>query len=86
MSNPIKIVQEYFPSASDKQANSVLWACTGYPAFFHTTETKTKEDCLREQLKNISERAKGDPEVAMCIADEDLEKVMVSDADRLKNS
>ena len=74
--NPIEIVKEYFPHADSKIANDVLWTCTGWPAFFMTSETKTVEDCLREQLQRISDLSCKNPEEAMHIADYELDEAM----------
>lgn len=74
--NPVEIVKEYFPDANDAMAKEVLWSCTGWPGAFNTSETKTVEDCLREQLHRISEVSSKNPENAINIAMFELDEAM----------
>jgi hypothetical protein len=76
MMRPIDIVREYFPKASDDEARDVLWGCTGWPHFFDTGNGRTVQDALRDQLKEIADRSKGDPFIACCIAEQEMDEAM----------
>ena len=47
----VELVKEYFPSATDEQADYILWGETGFPCFFNIPKDGlTVEECLRKQL------------------------------------
>lgn len=45
------LVREYFPNATDKEVNHILWNYTGYPEFWHGDA----EHCCREQLQHLKD-------------------------------
>jgi hypothetical protein len=45
------LVKEYFPEVDDATADAILWARTGFPAFFRGDP----EAVMREQLKEARE-------------------------------
>ena len=47
----IELVKEYFPDADDATADAILWARTGYPAFFRGVP----ETYFRRQLEEARE-------------------------------
>ena len=65
----LDLVKGFFPSATDQQAESILWTCTGWPGFFVVPEGKTKWDVLKEQLEEIAVKSGGVVERALVIAD-----------------
>jgi hypothetical protein len=53
----IPIVKEYFPKATKKQINDILWSHTGYPDFWNIPDDGwTATQCLRTQLKILAAR------------------------------
>lgn len=52
----IEIVKEYFPEATDEEANHILWNETGFPCFWRLGEDgATPIECCRKQLKEFKE-------------------------------
>ena len=47
----IELVREYFPDVDDATADAILWARTGYPAFFRGDA----ETYFRKQLEEARE-------------------------------
>lgn len=70
---PLDIVKEYFPSATDEQATSVLWICTGWPSFF---AEDNPEVGLRRQLKEYSIKSNKNPWEACAIAENEMDRAM----------
>jgi len=56
---PIEIAREYFPDKDEDFLNYTIWEHTGFPSFWNIPEDgATPEDCLRKQLKKLSEVTK----------------------------
>lgn len=71
------IVKAYFPAATDEQCRDVAWNCTGFPSFWNIPcDGATPEACFRKQLLEIAERSGRDPDLACCLADQDLDAAM----------
>lgn len=52
----IDLVREYFPDATDAEADSILWGKTGFPEFWNIPEDgNTPEECCRKQLQALKE-------------------------------
>jgi len=50
----VEIVKEYFPDASDEEANDILWGETGFPCFWRLgKDGATPIECLRKQLQEF---------------------------------
>ena len=50
----VELVKEYFPDASDEEANDILWGKTGFPSFFNIPKDgATPEACCRKQLQEF---------------------------------
>jgi len=50
----VELVKEYFPSATDEQADYILWEKTGFPCFWRLGEDgATPEACCRKQLQEF---------------------------------
>jgi hypothetical protein len=61
----IELVKEYFPTASEDDAEMVLWECTGYPSFFMGDDPVAY---FRAQLMEAADLSSGDPMFAVAIA------------------
>lgn len=54
----LELVKEYFPDATDDEAGYILWNETGFPSFWNVPKDgNTPEECLRAQLKRLSEKS-----------------------------
>jgi len=52
----VELVREYFPDASDEQAEYILWRETGFPCFWRLGEDgATPEACYRKQLQEFKD-------------------------------
>ena len=51
--NGIELAKQYFPNATDAEADSILWGRTGFPCF--CPEGVTPEKHFRSQLKAYKE-------------------------------
>ena len=50
----LELVREYFPDATDEEADYILWEKTGFPGFWNIPEDgNTPEECCRKQLKEL---------------------------------
>ena len=55
--DPMPIVREFFPLASDDEISSILWNSTGFPEFWNIPEDGwTASQCLRKQLSELAAR------------------------------
>ena len=56
----VPIVKEYFPNASDKEAEAILWNETSFPEFWNIPDDGwTGQQCLRTELgKLVKTRSK----------------------------
>lgn len=53
----LELVREYFPKATDEEANGILWECTGFPCFWNIPQNGlTAEQCCRNQLKDLQSK------------------------------
>jgi len=53
----IELVKEYFPDASDKECDAILWGETGFPDFWNIPEDgDTPEACCRKQLQQLKDK------------------------------
>jgi len=53
-----EVVREYFPKASNKKVDYILWEHTGYPEFWNIPEDgNTVMECLRKQLQALKDKA-----------------------------
>ena len=60
--DPVKIVKEYFPKATDRGIEDILWSHTGFPEFWNIPEDGwTNVQCLRKQLTNLVNRSTQPP-------------------------
>ena len=56
---PIDIAREYFPDEDEDFLAWAIWEHTGFPSFWLIPEDgATPEECLRKQLKELSEVTK----------------------------
>ncbi len=69
---PIELVKKYFPNASDKEADSVLWCCSGWPCAIPTDDKTSIQQAIEIQLKEMAEKANGCHLKALTIADEEM--------------
>jgi len=61
-------VRQYWPNASDEEADGILWNCTCFP--FGAPEK------IKEQLSNLARRSGGNVSRAQVLAFKDLEKAL----------
>ena len=55
----IDLVKEYFPEATDEQADIILWGKTGFPTFYNIgIDGDTPEACVRKQLQEFKDSIK----------------------------
>jgi len=51
----LEIAKEIFPDKSDEELDFIIWEKTGFPSFWNIPEEgKTPEECLRKQLREVS--------------------------------
>jgi len=54
-----EVVREYFPGASDKHAEAILWGHTSFPGFWGKKASGTVEEILRKQLQELKDKVEG---------------------------
>ena len=69
---PIELVKEYFPEATDDEADSILWSRTGFPSFFR--EDGSVEDNLRKQLSKYKTLVESGVDVCEMCNSEDVKE------------
>jgi hypothetical protein len=56
---PADLVLRYFPTATRRGAgDTILFALTGWPAFWHDKDGKTPLECCRKQLYDAASRVR----------------------------
>lgn len=52
--NWLELVKQYFPDATDEEADYILWEHTGFPEFWNIPKDgKTNIACCRKQLRQF---------------------------------
>jgi hypothetical protein len=60
------LVREYFPDATDKLADWILWEKTGFPGFWNIpADGDTPEACCRKQLAALKAESEADPAIVV---------------------
>ena len=54
--NPLELAKEIIPDKPDEFLTSLIWNCTGFPAFWNIPKDgATPEECLRKQLHDAKD-------------------------------
>ena len=69
----IELAREYFPSATDDEADALMWTCTCFPFLGGDDAAIVR---YREQLKDYAMRSSANICTALALADGDISREM----------